>query len=63
MSFIIKLKSNWYSYDVQVYIVMFADVEFLPTPPGKPSKYLPVIYFNDYWNLNSEYTPINETTK
>ncbi|XP_064600174.1 putative lipid scramblase CLPTM1 isoform X2 [Liolophura sinensis] len=38
-------------------------VEFLPTPPGKPSKYLPVIYFNDYWNLNSEYTPINETTK
>ncbi|ESO06447.1 hypothetical protein HELRODRAFT_64937 [Helobdella robusta] len=25
--------------------------------------YYPILYFNDYWNLNSEYTPINSTTK
>ncbi|KAJ8311058.1 hypothetical protein KUTeg_011392 [Tegillarca granosa] len=34
-------------------------VEFLPGT----NKYYPVVYFNDYWNLNSEYQPINETTK
>ncbi|XP_062502991.1 putative lipid scramblase CLPTM1 [Corticium candelabrum] len=24
--------------------------------------YYPIVYFNDFWNLASEYTPINETT-
>ena len=26
------------------------------------SNYWPILYFNDYWNLNSDYMPINETT-
>ncbi|KAL4237426.1 Cleft lip and palate transmembrane protein 1 like protein [Mactra antiquata] len=34
-------------------------VEFVPGA----NKYLPVIYFNDYWNLNSDYQPINDTVK
>ena len=34
-------------------------VEFVPGT----SKYMPVLYFNDYWNLNTEYQPINDTTK
>ncbi|PIO74055.1 cleft lip and palate transmembrane protein 1, partial [Teladorsagia circumcincta] len=25
--------------------------------------YLPILYFNDYWNLASEYTPVNDTVK
>lgn len=25
--------------------------------------YYPIVHFNDYWNLNSEYMPINSTTK
>ncbi|OQV13471.1 Cleft lip and palate transmembrane protein 1-like protein [Hypsibius exemplaris] len=25
--------------------------------------YFPILYFNDYWNLNKDYMPINETTK
>ncbi|WAR19171.1 CLPT1-like protein [Mya arenaria] len=31
--------------------------------PGTINKYWPVLYFNNYWNLNSEYMPINETVK
>ncbi|GAB1610271.1 cleft lip and palate transmembrane protein 1 homolog [Argonauta hians] len=27
------------------------------------NKYYPVVFFNDYWNLNSDYQPINHTTK
>ncbi|CAI9734582.1 lip and palate transmembrane 1 homolog [Octopus vulgaris] len=27
------------------------------------NKYFPVIFFNDYWNLNSDYVPINYSTK
>lgn len=27
------------------------------------NNYYPVIFFNDYWNLNSDYMPINETTR
>ncbi|CAL1530511.1 unnamed protein product [Lymnaea stagnalis] len=34
-------------------------IEFLPDL----NKYYPVIYLNDYWNLNVDYTPINDTTK
>ncbi|RUS71909.1 hypothetical protein EGW08_020322 [Elysia chlorotica] len=34
-------------------------IEFLP---GQ-NKYYPVIYLNDYWNLNADYMPINDTTK
>ncbi|XP_055334476.1 putative lipid scramblase CLPTM1 [Paramacrobiotus metropolitanus] len=25
--------------------------------------YFPILYFNDYWNLNKDYMPLNETTK
>jgi hypothetical protein len=25
--------------------------------------YYPIVYFNDYWNLNQDYMPINSTTK
>lgn len=25
--------------------------------------YHPVVYFNDYWNLNQDYMPINDTVK
>lgn len=25
--------------------------------------YYPVVYFNDYWNLNQDYMPINDTVK
>ena len=24
-------------------------------------KYYPIVYLNDYWNLNSDYQPINDT--
>ncbi|BFZ07705.1 hypothetical protein BsWGS_10743 [Bradybaena similaris] len=34
-------------------------IEFIPAS----NKYYPVIYFNDYWNLNQDHTPINDTTK
>ena len=26
------------------------------------SHYWPILYYNDYWNLNTDYMPINETT-
>lgn len=26
-------------------------------------KYYPLLYLNNYWNLASDYMPINETTK
>lgn len=29
----------------------------------KTKTYKPILYFNSYWNLNSEYSPINETVK
>jgi len=35
--------------------------EYVDFLPGN-SFYYPVLYFNDYWNLNSEYMPINSTT-
>lgn len=34
-------------------------VEFEPTT----SKYYPIVYLNDYWNLLRDYQPINETVK
>lgn len=36
--------------------------EYVIFQPGT-NKYYPVIFFNDYWNLNSDYMPINETTQ
>jgi hypothetical protein len=27
------------------------------------NKYYPILFFNDYWNLGSDYMPINETVK
>ncbi|CAH1792887.1 unnamed protein product [Owenia fusiformis] len=35
-------------------------VEFVPL--ASMNKYYPVVYFNEYWNLNFDYMPINETT-
>ncbi|VDP96876.1 unnamed protein product [Trichobilharzia regenti] len=26
------------------------------------NEYYPVVYLNDYWNLNEDYKPVNETT-
>ncbi|XP_064624010.1 putative lipid scramblase CLPTM1 [Lineus longissimus] len=34
--------------------------EHIDFEPGT-QQYKPVIYFNDYWNMNSDYMPINET--
>ncbi|XP_022659783.1 cleft lip and palate transmembrane protein 1 homolog [Varroa jacobsoni] len=34
-------------------------VEFDP----HENKYYPILYLNDYWNLNKDYYPINETTQ
>jgi len=34
-------------------------VEFTPSMQN----YKPILYLNDYWNLNKEYMPINETVK
>merc|ERR1712226_663038 len=34
-------------------------IEFIP---GQ-NNYYPILYLNDYWNLNSDYQPINETCK
>ncbi|PVD26713.1 hypothetical protein C0Q70_14391 [Pomacea canaliculata] len=36
--------------------------EYIDFYPGT-NKYYPVIYLNDYWNLNSDYMPINHTVK
>ncbi|XP_045187405.2 putative lipid scramblase CLPTM1 [Mercenaria mercenaria] len=36
--------------------------EYVEFVPGV-AKYLPVLYFNNYWNLNSDYQPINDTVK
>uniref|UniRef100_K1R4I6 Cleft lip and palate transmembrane protein 1-like protein n=1 Tax=Magallana gigas TaxID=29159 RepID=K1R4I6_MAGGI len=33
-------------------------IEFLPGTDN----YQPILYFNDYWNLNTDYMPINQTT-
>jgi len=38
---------------------VFAVVEFLPDGLS----YYPILYFNDYWNLNQDYMPINSSTK
>lgn len=27
------------------------------------NKYYPILFFNNYWNLGTEYQPINETVK
>ena len=40
-------------------LLSVADIDFYPGA----NKYYPVIYLNDYWNLNSDYMPINHTTK
>jgi len=45
--------------EVLLLYVLFTDVEFLPDGLS----YYPVLYFNDYWNLNQDYMPINSTTK
>jgi len=45
-------------YDCYLLCVL-ADVEFLPDGLS----YYPVLYFNDYWNLNQDYMPINSSTK
>ncbi|XP_063426507.1 putative lipid scramblase CLPTM1 [Mytilus trossulus] len=36
--------------------------EYVEFVPGGEF-YYPVIYFNDYWNLNTEYQPLNDTVK
>lgn len=36
-------------------------IDFLDKGPAK-GKYNPILFFNEYWNLNSEYMPINHST-
>ncbi|XP_069117157.1 putative lipid scramblase CLPTM1 [Argopecten irradians] len=36
--------------------------DFVEFVPGT-NKYFPVLYFNQYWNLNTDYQPINDTVK
>ncbi|XP_005100873.1 cleft lip and palate transmembrane protein 1 homolog isoform X2 [Aplysia californica] len=36
--------------------------EYIDFVPGS-NKYYPIVYLNDYWNLNADYMPINDTTK
>lgn len=40
------------------YQIRYTDLEF-----NSEGNYLPILYFNDYWNLNKDYHPINDTTK
>lgn len=37
---------------------LFVVIEFYPAS----GEYYPVVFFNDYWNLHSDYQPVNETT-
>lgn len=45
-------------FECKVFIFFSIDLEFIPGL----DKYQPILYFNDYWNLNTDYMPINETT-
>jgi len=45
-----------YSHDMV--LNNFSDIQFLP----ESNKYQPVLFYNEYWNLNSEYMPINSST-
>ena len=56
----------WYWYLFVEYLIqdcflpsVFADVQFLPDGLS----YYPILYFNDYWNLNQDYMPLNSSTK
>lgn len=55
----------WYDYVVlclrcagMLWWCCLADIDFVPDKPY----YYPPVYINDYWNLQSDYMPINETT-
>lgn len=37
---------------------VFADLVF-----NADGDYYPILYFNDYWNLNKDYMPLNESTE
>ena len=52
-----KLQSS--AFLMTAIFVCFVDVEFLPDGLS----YYPILYFNDYWNLNQDYMPVNSTTK
>ena len=41
------------------FVSLYTVIEFIPGT----DKYFPILYFNDYWNLNSDYQPINDTCK
>jgi hypothetical protein len=42
-----------------LYPAYFSDIEFDPIT----GRYYPCIYLNDYWNLNTDYFPINATLR
>lgn len=47
-------------FKIHVFLFFYyTDVEFVPGGDF----YYPVIYFNDYWNLNTDYQPVNDTVK
>lgn len=47
------------SHIVKSCYILFTDVEFLPDGLS----YYPILFFNDYWNLNQDYMPLNSSTK
>ena len=48
----------WYYMVPLIVHTCTVDVKF----DNQTGDYYPIVYFNDFWNLASEYTPINETT-
>ena len=59
----IRLSASFISFSLcipnLIYLFFFriSDVKFHVS-----GDYYPMVYVNDYWNLNSDYTPINEST-
>lgn len=42
---------------LSLFFLSFSDVKF----DAVSGDYYPIVYFNDYWNLQKDYYPINET--
>ena len=47
------------SLSLSLSLSLFLDIQFNESGLG----YLPIVYINDYWNLASEYMPMNNTVK
>lgn len=49
------------TYDMYMYIYLFfvSDIQFLPSR----NFYKPIIYMNDFWNMQRDYQPLNNTVE